>query len=91
MKKLLKHNNGLTKLGILAVMILGTGCKEATSNHASCIPLVKYTKAEQIEALQVMERDSKAIESRMIDDYGKLRAMVRAACGKNKPAKLLVQ
>lgn len=82
MKKLSKHSNVLTKLGILAMMMLLSGCVTATSSPVPCIPLVKYTKAEQIEAVQVMERDSKAIESRMIVDYGKLRAMVRAACGK---------
>ena len=70
-------------LGILAMMMCVTACETVTSNVfvPSCVPLVKYSKDEQNQAADEMESMPEMMLTRMVNDYGRLRAEVRAACG----------
>lgn len=64
---------------MLALAMLLTGCGGAVSN-AGLPPLVVYSPEEQARAadsLEALPRES--VLRRMIEDYGTLRTMIRAA------------
>ena len=66
---------------MLALALLLTGCGGAVSN-AGLPPLVVYAPEEQARAADSLEAlPQGAVLRRMIEDYGTLRAMIRAAKG----------
>lgn len=68
-------------LAILAVMMCLSGCvMENSKTSPYCLPLVKYTRTQQNDALDWIKENPQQIISMMIIDYGKLRNQARAIC-----------
>lgn len=68
---------------MLVLALLLTGCGGGISNPA-CPPLVAYSPEEQARAADSLEAlPPGAALRKMIDDYGTLRAMIRACIGAN--------
>lgn len=77
------HKGELMKrlLGIAATAALLAGCATAPSSGPFCPELVPYSHAAQRAAAAELDAlPPSAMLRRMIDDYGDLRARIRAAC-----------
>ena len=66
----------------IALMALLTACAPAGSEPV-CLALVPYDRQTQQRAAEERAAlPNGAVLARMIDDYGDLRARIRAACGR---------
>ena len=67
---------------ILTVMMSMTACVTETSDVyvSSCIPLVKYSKEQQLRVLQEKTFTPQATWVIFIEDYKRLRNQVKASC-----------
>ena len=62
-------------------MVLLSACAPAGSEPA-CLALVPYSPAVQAQAAEELAALlAGAVLTRMIDDYGELRARIRGSCG----------
>lgn len=69
----------LMRIGAMALL---SGCGAASSDvrPAMCDWLVIYSRDVQTRAAEELMRCDAPMIARMMDDYGELRARIRAAC-----------
>ncbi len=67
---------------VIALTVLLAGCAAAGSDGPFCPALVPYPpELQQRAADEVAALPPNSVLARLIEDYGELRARIRAACG----------